>query len=103
MKKIIVLFGLLALCSCSTVDVKTSPEKLPEITPPPIVSMNMKHVSINTSIINKKPYYIIDPMNFENLDNNIIEMRRYIYSQEAQIDFYKNLSESMEKSPKVKK
>ena len=47
MKKIILLFGLLALCSCSTVDVKTSPEKLPEKTQPPIVSMNMKHVSIN--------------------------------------------------------
>lgn len=98
MKKILMILSLLLITSCSTVDVKTAPLKMPEVNPPSILPMNTRNVNFGVSKINNQMMYTLTPPNLGNLDNNIIEMRRYILSQQSQIDFYKSVLESMEQS-----
>lgn len=102
MKKIILLF-LLLITSCSEVDVKTKTELMPQANPPKIQPMNMKYVEFNTCKLGNDYVYSLTTDNFGNLNNNIIEMRRYILSEKATIDFYKNLLISTEEPNKVKK
>ena len=95
MKKLSILCFLL-LASCSTVEVKTAPLKMPEVNAPSVVPMNMKQVNFGTTKVNKETVFTLTPENLGYLDNNIIEMRRFILSEEARIKFYKDLSDSME-------
>ena len=95
MKKYILL-AFMFLSSCSALEVKTAPLKFPEVTAPTIVPMNTKTINIKTATVNGNVLYTLTPDNMENLDNNIIEMRRYILSQGAQIIFYQNLNKSVE-------
>lgn len=103
MKKILFLIFLLCVTGCSEVDVKTKPELMPEANPPKIQPMNMKYVEFGTCKIGNEYGYSLTTDNFGNLNNNIIEMRRYILSEKATIEFYKNLSMSTEDQAKVKK
>lgn len=103
MKKIIIAAFLAALTACTSVDVKTTNQKMPVVTAPTITPMNMRPVNFGLTKLNNQYYYTLTSDNFGNLDNNIIEMRRYILSQKASINFYKTLSESTEISDTAKK
>jgi|ERR1700691_3509695 len=111
---IMLFFGLLSGCATS-LTVKTSQVQLSTVQVPhplPIALSNLSWKVLNISDIkilaNKLKnspsssfsIYVLDSSGFTNLDNNLLEMRRYILEQKQVILFYQGLENNTKQSIK---
>ena len=101
----------LFLTGCaSTLNIHTAPVTLAPIQAPqaqPMTLGNIKWSVMNQADIKAlKPgsgfvIYTLDGKNFRQLDNNILEMRRYILEQNQIIIFYKGVSDTSQHNTKT--
>lgn len=98
------VFFLLSACSSPTVTVKTV--ETPEIHAPSPAPLNLKNVEwrvlnkeqliklldeINKKQSNDFVIYALTPDGFENLNGNIVELRRFLLEQKQVITFYQQI------------
>ena len=119
LNKTILLLCLLSVSACGgtkTIDIVTTQEK-------PIVSIPAKPreieiSSINVSVVTKQNinelttqiaknstavFIVLTPQDYENLVNNIGEIRRYITQQTTLLDYYETTIKTLSAQPEEKK
>ena len=118
LNKTILLLCLLSVSACGTktIDIVTTQEK-------PIVNIPAKPreieiSSINVSVVTKQNinelttqiaknstavFIVLTPQDYENLVNNIGEIRRYITQQTTLLDYYETTIKTLSAQPEEKK
>lgn len=108
-----VLFVFFLLSACSTPNVTVSTVETPEIQAPSPAPLNLKNVEwkvlnkaelsklldqVNKSGNNDFVIYAVTPDGFENLNGNIVELRRYLLEQKEAITFYQQIQKPAKKN-----